>query len=103
MRWALTLSCGLLLGCGGGASVAPEPPPAERAEVRPPKPSPDHFWMQGHWVWRESDGVYYWAEGGWERERSGFLWLPGHWRPLDRDGKRLWEWVPEKWVRTEEE
>ena len=92
-----------LCGCGGGATLAPEAPPPERVEVRPPKPGPDYFWQQGRWVWRDGDAVYYWAGGGWVREREGLLWMPGTWRPVDKDGARVWEWVPDRWVRLNED
>lgn len=99
----LGLSLSLLIACTTPPQRAPQAPPPERVETRPPKPGPDVFWQQGHWTWRESEGVYYWSQGGWAPEREGFLWMPGTWRPVDTGGARQWEWVPERWVDLKDE
>jgi hypothetical protein len=39
--------------------------PAVIVETRPPRPSPEHVWVQGHW--------------GWHDERHGWSWNPGMW------------------------
>ena len=41
--------------------------PAPRVEVRrPPCPSPDYIWREGHWVWDDYVRDYVWAAGYWE-------------------------------------
>ncbi len=51
-----------LTGCV--AEVHSHPPPP-RAEVRPPRPYPGAFWVEGHWRHHHHDWI--WMEGHWER------------------------------------
>ena len=39
--------------------------PADRVEVVPVQPSPQHVWVRGRWE-RRGDG-WFWVEGRWER------------------------------------
>jgi len=39
--------------------------PAVIVETPPPRPSPEHFWVGGHW--------------GWHDEHHGWNWNPGVW------------------------
>lgn len=100
-RGAALLLAAWLTACSSPQLVT-DPPPPERVEVRPPRPGPDHFWQSGHWSWDGSRRLWFWTSGGWERERPGWIWVAGHWRPVEADGGRAWEWVPERWVRLSE-
>lgn len=65
-KWMLALLLAAVLGsfgCAGSAS----PPPAETAEVRPPRPHPGAAWVPGHWAWKG--------------RRLGYVWVKGHWSP----------------------
>ncbi len=55
-----------------------EAPPAPRVEVVAVAPSPAHFWIPGHWAWR--DGAWVWLGGHWElRPRPHAVWISGEW------------------------
>lgn len=67
-------------------------PPVDRVEVIPPRPSPDHIWVKGHYIWR--GGRYEWGPGRWTlAPRHDAIWIPGHW---DREGGRYF-WVEGHW------
>ena len=68
-------------------------PPAVREEVRPPAPSPRHFWHGGHWYWER--GRHVWIPGSWELGRPGYHWAEGHW--VNEGG--YWVFRPGHWVR----
>lgn len=63
--------------------MAPEAPPAPRAEIPPPQPSPpDEFaWRPGHYSYK--DGV-------------GFVWEPGYWI---RKPAFTAAWKPDFWMQ----
>lgn len=68
------------------------PPPAKRAEILPPAPSPQSLWDCGHWSW--SGARYVWMPGHYiERPRPDANWLPGYWLQ-EADG---WAWVEGRW------
>jgi WXXGXW repeat (2 copies) len=68
------------------------PPPAKRAEIPPPAPSPHALWDGGHWSW--SGARYVWTPGRYiERPRPDANWLPGYWQ---QDAKG-WAWVEGRW------
>lgn len=79
------------LGCAGTVVVHAQPPP-ERAEVATAAPSPQHFWVPGHWHW---DGrAYQWMPGHWEARRVSHVWVRGHWRRVGGG----WTWVEGRWT-----
>jgi hypothetical protein len=71
-------------------------PPADvPAEVTPPAPGPNYFYVAGHYE-PESDGSkLVWKSGFWTREQPGWEWLPARWirRP------RGWDFRAGYWVR----
>jgi hypothetical protein len=67
-KWLAVLGAVCVLGAMGCAGTsASAPPPAERAEVRPPRPHPGAEWVPGHWTWKG--------------RRLGYVWVAGHWSP----------------------
>jgi hypothetical protein len=67
-------------------------PPAKRAEIPPPAPSPQSLWDCGHWSW--SGARYVWMPGHYiERPKPDANWLPGYWQQ-EADG---WAWVEGRW------
>jgi hypothetical protein len=44
----------------------PSPPPPRVQVARPPCPSPDYIWHEGHWVWDNYVRDYVWSAGYWE-------------------------------------
>lgn len=76
-------------------------PPPESLEQGPssPRPSDDHLWVSGCWIWRDSR--YLWRPGYWLAAHTDWIWtpsryvwaprgcvfVPGHWDyPLSRRG-----------------
>src|SRR5437879_4947398 len=70
------------------------PPPAYRAEVPPPSPSPRHHWIAGYWAARAGKHVwlgghwalppgpnYIWEPARWVDEGGAQVFYDGHWRP----------------------
>ncbi|WP_233174796.1 MULTISPECIES: hypothetical protein [Delftia] len=41
------------------------PMPPVIVEVRPAPPSPVHYWVPGHWVWRADINNWFWVKGQW--------------------------------------
>jgi hypothetical protein len=74
-----------------GSAVVQSGPPPDRAEIIPPAPSSDDFWIKGYWQWE--NGVQVWVPGRWEAKRPGWHWVPAHW---DMPGER-WEFVAGYW------
>ena len=58
----------------------PEPPPSIEAGPNIKRPSVDHSWMPGAFVWYQ----------------SRYFWRPGYWEVCQPD----WVWVPSYYVRT---
>ena len=57
--------------------VTNAPPPAPRAEARPPAPSAGYVWQDGYWISR--NGQYEWVPGHWETARAGYTRAPTRW------------------------
>lgn len=68
------------------------PPPA-RQEVVYARPSPQHVWVPGYWMWRGGRHVWvgghwerpprghvHWEEPRWERRGGTYVFIEGHWR-----------------------
>ena len=94
----LVMIVGLALsGCAVRAVPEPEyvsaAPPVEQVEVVGVAPSPNHFWIAGHWYW--AGGRYAWRPGYWEVHRRGYEWVGGHW---DHPARGHY-WVEGRWVR----
>jgi hypothetical protein len=54
------------------------PQPPEMIERGPTieQPSPDHFWVPGHWSWVSDH--YAWRTGYWSRIHPDWVWIPAH-------------------------
>jgi len=72
-----------------------QPPPAPRREVviESQRPSRDHVWIKGYYVWREGRHVWIaghwerpprphavWIEPRWEHHKEGYVFVEGFWR-----------------------
>lgn len=66
--------------------VANTPPPAARAEERPPAPGAGYVWSDGYWAWR--NGQYEWVPGHWDTARAGYTRVPPS-SVLDEHGTTL--------------
>ena len=67
--------------------------PTAPVVVRPPRPRPEHIWVEGEWEWR--DGRYVYMPGYWTLPRRGFHYVPGYWRHTRRGEV----WVRGVWIR----
>jgi hypothetical protein len=77
-----------------GVIVKLAPPPARREViVERERPSREHVWINGYWVWREGRHVWVagrwerpphphavWVEPRWEHRREGYAFVEGYWR-----------------------
>ena len=59
----------------------PAPPASVESGASTAAPSPDHFWVPGHWYW--VDGRYVWRAGYWSRCQPDWVWIPARyvWTP----------------------
>src|SRR5262249_31490121 len=70
----------------------PQPPaPPEVASPGKP-PTPESFYVPGHWAWHEAgyvtvrdtrvwrDAGYAWSAGYWGHIQPGYVWVPAHYR-----------------------
>jgi hypothetical protein len=87
------------------AAPAPEPPdrsdwrvtgpPADHPADRPgPAPSPDSFYVPGHYTPNPGGGLV-WTPGFWADTQPGWDWVPAHW--VRRGGG--WDYREGYWVR----
>jgi len=73
--------------------VQAPPPPRREVIVERERPSRDHVWIRGYWVWREGRHVWIngrwerpphphavWIEPRWERRDRGYVFIEGFWR-----------------------
>jgi hypothetical protein len=70
----------------------PEPPKPPDTAAPGEAPSPESFYVPGHWQWRDAGYVtvggvatyheagYAWAPGYWARVQPGYVWVPAHYR-----------------------
>jgi hypothetical protein len=65
---------------GAAHEVTYLPQPPKPPEVAPPgeKPTPDSFFVPGHWVYQ--NGTYAWQAGYWAQVQPGYVWVPAHYR-----------------------
>lgn len=88
----------ILAGCAapppipGTAAGISQPPPAPQAEILPPAPYLDSYWIAGHWKWNGNRHV--WSRGHWEQPRAGLVYQPAHWSSHER----RWIYHPARWV-----
>jgi hypothetical protein len=74
--FAYQISVGIRIGA---------PPPARVLRVRPPRPGPAYFWIDGYWY--PLNGHYRWHAGYWTRPPyEGAHWVAPH-----HDGQRYFE------------
>jgi|ERR1041385_232952 hypothetical protein len=67
-------------------------PPRPIHEVRPYRPGPEYFWIEGYHRWTGAE--YEWVPGHWEqRPRPHAKWNRGRWY----HGDRGWYWVDGRW------
>ncbi len=71
-------------------------PPPPQVEVIPPLPSPNHFWIPGHWRWDPGVQRHVWVGGHFELRRPGQFWVPAHWQ---RDWAGGWRFEVGHWRR----
>lgn len=67
--------------------------PTAPAFVRPPKPRPEHIWVESEWVCRE--GKYVFMPGYWTLPRRGYHFVPGYWKHTRRGNI----WIRGVWKR----
>jgi len=73
--------------------AVPPPPPRREIILEAQRPSRDHVWIKGYWIWH--DGRHVWREGHWERpphpravwveprwehRAEGHVFIEGYWR-----------------------
>ena len=74
----------------------PAPPPPLVRVARPPCPSPEYIWHEGHWVWDNYVRDYVWSAGYWEYAAPRRYEAPpqyyrskgrghGHWKHKNKD------------------
>lgn len=81
----------VIMSSCGTTSYTVRERPAEVVYTRPPRPSPNHIWVSGNWVWR--GGRYVWEEGYWTLPRSRAHYVEGYWS----HGRKGWLWHPGHW------
>src|SRR5579872_1785641 len=69
-------------------------PPVARVETPPPPPSPEHYWVPGHWQWEQNEHV--WVAGHWEAARQGQAFIQPYW---EKEGN-AWVFHPGRWVKV---
>jgi hypothetical protein len=78
------------------AIVVQAQPPPPQVEVIPPLPSPNHFWIPGHWRWDPMVQRHVWMGGHFELRQPGQFWVPAHWQ---RDWAGGWRFEAGHWRR----
>jgi hypothetical protein len=68
-------------------------PPPPQQEVIAVAPSPQHFWVGGHWRWDGAIRRHVWVGGHWELQRTAQVWEPAHWA----HGPWGWRYLPGHW------
>lgn len=68
-------------------------PPTVQIETPGPAPSPDAYWISGHWNWEATRHV--WVPGHWVAARPGEVWARAHWTFANGE----WFFHPGHWAR----
>ena len=67
-----------------------EPPPAPRAETKPPAPAPNLVWVPGHYM--PVKKVWRWVTGEWAVPATPIsIWIPAHYNSTEK------RWAPGYW------
>ncbi len=61
--------------------------------VRPLRPSDDHIWIDGDWVWSRQTRSYTRRTGSWEVPHHGRTYTKGSWEKTPRGS----HWVQGRW------
>ena len=83
----------LMNGCAAGY-VATEPVYVEN--VRPPRPTELHVWVDGGWKWNRHNHAYAHTNGYWSRQNNGRVYVTGHWQSSSRGQS----WTPGHWQKN---
>ncbi|HQR94109.1 MAG: hypothetical protein B7Y15_11450 [Bacteroidetes bacterium 24-39-8] len=75
----------------GPAYVSIEPAYVEYE--RPMRPSVNHIWIEGDWLWSYQTRTYKQGRGRWEQSRNGRTYQQGHWK----QGPRGKVWQKGRW------
>ena len=60
--------------------IVTQAPPAPQIEAVPDRPSPQHVWVLGHWMWQNNR--YAWMAGHWEvPPTTASVWVAPRWEP----------------------
>lgn len=66
------------------------PPPASRAETKPPAPGPELSWVEGHYMPVEKE--WRWVMGAWAKPATPIsVWIPGRYNDKEK------KWFPGYW------
>jgi hypothetical protein len=68
----------LLNSCTTTGYVSSEPAYVEYS--RPTRPSDQHIWIDGDWVWNRQSNVYVRNHGHWQKQRRGNVYIAGTWQ-----------------------
>jgi len=69
-------------GCLEGAYVSDQPSYIEIEH--PPRPSPQHIWIEGDWQWNRQSHNYYHRNGNWIVPQRNRTYSPGFWQHSPR-------------------
>ncbi len=61
--------------------------------IRPFRPSNDHIWVDGNWVWNKNARIYNHNNGYWIKPNRGCTYAPGQWKTSRRGD----HWVSGRW------
>lgn len=59
----------------------------------PPRPYPNHVWIDGDWVW--AGNAYAWHPGYWAAPRPSYRYKSGYWAQT----RRGYSWNAGVWIR----
>lgn len=86
----LAVSSILYTSCSKGY-VATQPTQIE--VVRPVRPSTNHIWINGNWMWMRRSHNYQWRNGYWAAPYRNKGYNQGYWK----SGPRGHHWVKGRW------
>jgi hypothetical protein len=61
--------------------------------TRPNRPSNNHIWRDGDWVYNRGSRAYVYRNGNWVTPNRGRTFVPGHWQSNHRGNY----WVSGRW------